>query len=83
MSKDTLKGFESLAEALSERLGVSRRKARLFLRALAEELQRALEEEGVVHLGSWGRFRVFRGKKGVRVVFRPGKPLREAFQQVR
>jgi len=83
LSKSTSEGLEALSRLLSQELGISRRRARLFLRIFLEELEEGLRKEGVVHLGRLGRFRVRRGKRGVRVIFRPGKELREALQQVR
>ena len=70
-------GILELSLRLSKRLGLSRKKARLFLRALSEELSYALREEGRITLRGFGSFRVKRGKQGIRVLFHPAKGLRD------
>ncbi len=64
---------EEFVEAIAEKGGISKNKARLILRALRQELARLLREEGGLRWRGFGSFKVRRTKQGLRVTFRASK----------
>ncbi len=74
-------GILELSRDLAREIGLSQEKARIFLRALLEEMALALRRDGRLGLRGFGTFRVRKGSQGTRIIFRPSRRLRASINR--